>query len=161
MASRILLAGLYCTTDYIFVIIYLEQCVQPCLFLINQTSVIRRGNINETSSFHHFNIPSLLSGNISTFDYHAHKKLLFWYDGTNKKIYSSNYKQYTGIISLNLRIGNVAGISVDWSHNILYWTDDVYNTISASGLQGEHQTIIQKGTYVKTPTLIVFAGVKR
>lgn len=34
------------------------------------------------------------------------------------------------------------GLAIDWIHDLLYWTDTDYNTISVVGLDGSHRTTL-------------------
>ena len=77
-------------------------------------------------------------------DVHFSLGLVFWSDVVelNIKRLHLDTDTTTTIIS---NIGVCDGLAVEWRTSQLYWTDTIYNTISASDLDGNNQTAIISG----------------
>lgn len=84
------------------------------------------------------------------------EKRLLWYDIKNKSIVSSSFTPnfQTSVIS-TLQIGNLVDFSIDWNHNLIYWTDDVYDSIRAATLDGAQQSLVH---HVTKPSLIEYSS---
>lgn len=131
------------------------------MFFINDTNIVRQSNIfkPELSSFTSFSVPINLSRNIKAFDFHAKSKRLFWSD--TKQIYSSSYEKDSDIFSLDLQVGEIKGLAVDWVFDLVFWADKVYRSIGVSDLYGRYQSILYVTSTVGIwPTQIAATGKK-
>lgn len=153
--------GIFLLLTSFLVVATADQCVQPCVFFINDTDIVRQSNIfkPELSSFTSFSVPINLSRNIKAFDFHAKSKRLFWSD--TKQIYSSSYEKDSDLFSLDLQVGEITGLAVDWVFDLVFWADKVYRSIGVSDLYGRYQSILYVTSTVGIwPTQIAATGKK-
>lgn len=81
-------------------------------------------------------------------DFHYSMGLIFWTDVQEMKIATMHIVNMMNINEdiVRTKIGRPDGIAVDWIYNHLYWTDDVYQHIQVSNLDGSmRRTLIDYG----------------
>ena len=74
-------------------------------------------------------------------DIHFNLGYIFWSDLGERTIKRAR-NDGTNIIVLHNDTGDVYGLAVDWMSLQLYWTDELYNRISVSDLEGNNIRIL-------------------
>ncbi|XP_046678912.1 low-density lipoprotein receptor-related protein 4-like [Homalodisca vitripennis] len=80
---------------------------------------------------------------IVTFDYHLAKNMLFW--ATNNRIYRCSLNKTQDSLTTQIAYAeSVAGLSVDWVHDRVYWTDSATGQLEVAKLTGESRQVLYR-----------------
>jgi len=114
-------------------------CILPCLLVSNTSDIVaidyKSGTLNP--------VVTGLS-NAVAIDVHFSFGYIFWSDATDLNIKRFGIGGSTTTIVTG--IGVCRGLAVNWRTSQLYWTDESYDKISLSDLEGNNQvTLIYSG----------------
>lgn len=111
-------------------------CKSPCLLVSTATEIIALDYNNGTI----YPVISNLTRAVAI-DIHFNLGYIFWSDATERTIKRAR-NDGTNITVLHNDTGVIAGLAVDWMSLQLYWTDELYNRISVSDLEGNNVRIL-------------------
>ncbi|XP_076077801.1 low-density lipoprotein receptor-related protein 6-like [Mytilus galloprovincialis] len=132
-SNFVLICHLYFTVFYTY---KLEE-TRPHLIFADSTEI----NAIELETWTNITLLDDLKG-ARTVDYHYEKGLIFWTDVIGRHI------SVTGITNDLLRkneaivrtkMGVSFGMAVDWINDHIYWTDETFQSVHVSNLQGENR----------------------
>ena len=110
-------------------------CILPCLLVSNTSDIVvidyKTATVNP--------VVTGLSKAVSI-DVHFGLGYIFWSDVTDLNI--KRFRIGGGTTTIITGIGVCRGLAVDWRTFQLYWTDESYDKISVSDLDGNNQSIL-------------------
>ena len=112
------------------------SCRSPCLLVSTGTDIIAL-DYNSTTVY------SVISNltRADNIDIHFSLGYIFWSDSKELNIKRTNING-TNITVIHKSPGNVGGLAVEWISLQLYWTDEDYNRISVSDLEGNNIRVL-------------------
>lgn len=135
----------------ICITILLEQCVEPCLLYANGTTLVRQGTKSKTWS--KYPIMDGLRNSNGPINVLYEQKRLVWHN--NGHLILSNFvPDYRISVISSLQIGHLVDFTIDWNHNLVYWSDDKYQCIRAALLDGRQQSFLYR---VTNPSFIEYS----
>ena len=114
-------------------------CIPPCLLVSNTSDIIA---IDYKAS----TVTPVVTGlsRAVAIDVHFSLGYIFWSDETDLDI--KRFRIGGSTTTIITDIGVCGGLAVHWGTSKLYWTDDSYDKISVSDLDGNNQgTLIYSG----------------
>uniref|UniRef100_T1KXL9 EGF-like domain-containing protein n=1 Tax=Tetranychus urticae TaxID=32264 RepID=T1KXL9_TETUR len=128
---------------------------QPLIVFANRHD-IRQAHLpaNRSGPRHYAPLYRELSSTVAI-DYNLKGNYLVWSDVSDEMIYIGKLNKskesihakenFTSLISTSVK--SVHGIAIDWIHDLLYWTDDIANTIEVAQIEKPHnrKIIIESG----------------
>ena len=114
-------------------------CIPPCLLVSNTSDIVaidyKSANVNP--------VVTGLSRAVAI-DVHFSLGYIFWSDVTDLNI--KRFRTGGSTTTIITGIGVCGGLAVNWRTSQLYWTDQSYEKISVSDLEGNNQvTLIDSG----------------
>lgn len=110
-------------------------CIPPCLLVSNKSDIVaidyKTAAVNP--------VVSGLSRAVAI-DVHFSLGYIFWSDVTDRDI--KRFRIGGSTTTIIAGIGVCGGLAVDWRKSMLYWTDQSYDRISVSDLNGNNRGIL-------------------
>ena len=107
-------------------------CIPPCLLVSNTSDIVAIDYKTATVT----PVVTALSRAVAI-DVHFSSGYIFWSDVTDLNI--KRFRIGGSTMTIITGIGVCGGLAVDWRTSQLYWTDESYDKISVSDLDGNNQ----------------------